>query len=512
LSIFGGGMKRRFRGVYACLLGLFLLPALAAAQQASLTIFHTNDTHGHLLPFSYPSEVAPGSDIAALKVRTNLGGIARRATLVKNVRAEVERRGGQVWLVDAGDFTDGTSFSTEFKGEADVEAMNAAGYTFGTIGNHELNAPLAVLRKLISLAKFPMICANLTENATGKMLVRPSEIRPLGAFKIGVFGLTTPSAGNYPAAKEGLSIANEIATARRVVDELRREASIVILISHAGEREDEQIAVAVPGIDVIIGGHSHTRLPSGQFIWRSEELEQKSVNGTIIVQAYQWGGEVGRLDLLFGKDDQGNWRIQRYRERLIPITSDIKEDEAVAAVVARYWNKISARYGEVIGQAGADFVERGEDMAPYNLVADAVRETYGADIAVENTGGVRASLVKGNITLEDLTQLDPFDNSVVTFRMTGRQLKDLLLRSKPAVSGVRYRIEGGKLKDATVGGAPVEDSRSYTGVSNSYMAGSALRGIEVADTGKSRLQVLIEYIRKKGTVFPVYDGRRMILN
>jgi 5'-nucleotidase / UDP-sugar diphosphatase len=510
--IFGGGMKRSLRGFVACLLGLFLLPVLAAAQQASLTIFHTNDTHGHLLPFSYPSEADPGSEIAALKVRMNIGGIARRATLVKNVRAEVERRGGQVWLVDAGDFTDGTSFSTEFKGAADVEAMNAAGYTFGTIGNHELNASLAVLRNLISLAKFPILCANLTEKASGKTLVRSSEIRTLGAFKIAVFGLTTPSASNYPAAREGLAIGNEIATARRMVDELRREAAIVILISHAGEGEDERIAAAVPGIDVIIGGHSHTRLPAGQFIWRSDELEQKSVNGTIIVQAYQWGGEVGRLDLLFDKDDQGIWRVQRYRERLIPITSDIKEDEAVAAVVARYWSKISGRYGEVIGQAGADFVDRGEDQAPYNLVADAVRETYGAEFALENTGGVRASLVKGNITLEDLTQLDPFSNSVVTFKMTGRQLKELILRSKPAVSGVRYRIEGGKLTEVTVGGKPVDDARTYTGVSNSYMAGSALKGIEVVDTGKSRLQVLIEFIRKKGTVFPVYDGRRIILN
>ena len=148
----------------------------------------------------------------------------------------------------------------------------------------------------------------------------------------------------------------------------------------------------------------------------------------------------------------------------------------------------------------------------YNLVADAVRETYGTEIALENTGGVRAPLVKGNITLEDLTQMDPFNNTVVTFKITGRQLKDILLKNKPAVSGMRYKIEGGQLSEVTVGGKPVSDAQVYTGVSNSFMAGTALKGIEVTDTKKVRLEVLVEYIRKKGTVRPVYDGRRMILD
>jgi 5'-nucleotidase len=503
-------MKRRFNRFVLCLFCLVLLPMLGAAQQVSLTILHTNDTHGHLLPFSYPPKAPAGSDQAGLKSRRDIGGIARRATLAKRVREAQQARGGTVWLVDAGDFTDGTSFSTEYHGEADIDAMNAAGYTFGTIGNHELNASLATLKKLISMAKFPLLCANLTDNATGKPLVPPSEIRQLGRLKIGIFGLTTPSASGYPAAKDQLTIGNEIETARRMADTLRREANIVILISHAGEKVDEDIARDIPGIDVIIGGHSHTRLPWGQFIRRSDVRERRSINGTIIVQAYQWGGELGRLDLLFGKDEKNVWHVERYRERLLEVTRDIQEDAAVAAVVARYWKPISARYGEIIGKAAADFTE--VDMANYNLVADAVRETYGAEIGLENMGGVRAPLIKGNITLEDLTQLDPFSNTIVTFKITGRQLKDILLRSRPAVSGLRYRVKGKQLVEASVGGKPIVDTQIYTGVSNFYMAGSALKGIEVVDTKKVRLDVLIEYIRKKGTVHPVNDGRRVILN
>ncbi len=495
-----------------CLFALILVPVFAGAQQVSLTILHTNDTHGHLLPFSYPSMVPSGSELAGLKVRRDIGGIARRATLVKRLREELQKRNIEVWLVDAGDFSDGTPFSTEYHGEADIAAMNAAGYTFGTLGNHEFSNPLATLRKLLALFHYPILCANAVETATGKPLVPASLIRDLGGAKIGVFGLITREAGGYTAAKEGITIADEIETTRRTAETLRREAGIVIAISHAGEQIDEEIAASVPGIDVIVGGHSHSRLATGELVWRSDELKAKEVNGTIIVQAHQWGGELGRLDLLLAKDESGAWHVDRYRERLIPITHDIPEDKEVAAVVDRYWKPIAARYGEVIGQAAADFSERGDDLAEYNLVADSIREAFDAEIEFENMGGVRSPLVKGDITRANLVDMDPFNNTVVTFKLTGRQLKEILQRQRPAVSGLRYRMEGGTLAEVTVAGQPVDDSRTYTAATNSFFAGFALKGITFEDTGKLRLEAVIEQIRKKGTVRPSYDGRRVIIS
>ncbi len=504
-------MKRSTRPIVLCLLLLILLAPFGLAQQVSLTILHTNDTHSHLLPFSYPSIAPPGSELAGLKVRRDIGGIARRATLVKRLRAELEPRGTAVWLVDAGDFSDGTSFSAEYHGEADVEAMNAAGYTFGTLGNHEFNNPLARLKTLIGKFRFPVLCANAVETATGKPLVPPSTMRQLGPLRIGIFGLLIREAGGYQAGKEGVTVSDEIAAAQHMVKSLRPDAGIVIAISHAGERLDEQIGATVPGLDVIIGGHSHTRLPLGQFVWRSEDLKEKEVNGTIIVQDHQWGGELGRLDLLFDKDEHGAWHVVRYRERLIPVGPDIPEDVAVAAVVDRFWKPIAERYGEIIGQAADDFSERGDDLAPYNLVADLVRETYGADIELENMSGIRAPLVKGKITREDLVNLDPFDNTIVTFKVTGRQLKEILRKMRPAVSGLRYRLENGEIAELTVGGKPAADDHVYTGVTNSYLAERALKGIESTNTGRVRRELIIEYIRKKGTVKPVYDGRRVVI-
>jgi len=169
----------------ALLLVLLLLPQPVPAQEVSLTILHTNDTHGHLLPFSYPSIVPPGSELSEIKVRKDIGGIARRATLVKRLRAELEARGTTVWLMDGGDFSDGTAFSTEYHGEADIAAMNALGYDFGTLGNHEFNNPLARLRKLISQFRFPLLCANVTDVSTGKPLLPEYAIRELGTLKVG---------------------------------------------------------------------------------------------------------------------------------------------------------------------------------------------------------------------------------------------------------------------------------------------------------------------------------------
>ena len=488
------------------------VPALCLAQTtASLTILHTNDTHGHLLPFSYPTIAAQGSEEARLREKRNIGGIARRASLAAKIRADLTQKKTPVWLIDAGDFSDGTPFSTEYHGEADVAAMNASGYNFATIGNHEFNNPMAQTKKLVSLAKYPIMLANAVDRATRQPVGQPWRVEKLGAVRIGLFGMVTPEAATYPAGKEGIDVLDVFTTAKDVVKTLRSRADIVILISHCGDDIDNRIAAEVPGIDVIVGGHSHSRLPVGEFVWRSDDLKVDGVNGTVIVQAFQWGGELGRLDLLFRRAANGTWSVDRYRERLIPITEATTADVSVAAVVDKFWQPIAKRFGEVVGQASADFSTRGDDEAPYNLVADAIREMVGADFEMENVGGVRAPLVSGAITQADLVTMDPFDNKVITFKVTGRQIRDILSRYTPFVSGLRYRIVSGKLTEVTINGQPLDDDKTYAGATNSYFAGVALKGITQENTGRNRLDVVSEFVKKKGTVEPAYDGRRVII-
>ena len=388
--------------------------------------------------------------------------------------------------------------------------MNAAGYTMATFGNHEFNNPLAQTKKLIAGLRYPVLLANATERATGQPLSPASRIERVGALRVGVFGLVTREAADYPAAKEGVDIGDEIQAARKTVESFKGKADVVLLLSHCGETMDQRLAAEVPGIDVIVGGHSHSRLPTGEFVWHGDDLRADEVNGTIIVQAHQWGGELGRLDLLFAKDGRGVWHVDRYRARLIAITPDLPADEKVAAVVDRFWLPIAPKFGEVLGTAGGDFSSRGDDDASYNLVADAVRETMGTDIEFENPGGVRAPLVAGPITRGAMVDMDPFNNTVVTFTITGRQLRQVLIRHAPYVSGMRYRLVDRELVDVTVGGRPLDDDRTYTGSANSYFANYALKDLAVQDSGRQRLEVVTEYVRKKGTVGPAYDGRRIV--
>jgi 2',3'-cyclic-nucleotide 2'-phosphodiesterase (5'-nucleotidase family) len=136
-----------------------------------LTILHTNDTHGHLLPFSYPEGVSPDSPVAQLAQRTNIGGVARRATLIQRLREQLQPYPALV--IDAGDYMDGTPFSLEFRGEADVACMNACGYDFGTLGNHEFSNPLEEVLRLVRMGRFQTVCANLRYRDSGEPLVPP---------------------------------------------------------------------------------------------------------------------------------------------------------------------------------------------------------------------------------------------------------------------------------------------------------------------------------------------------
>ena len=503
-------MKRALLLTFLCAVAI----PCGAAETVALTILHTNDTHGHLLPFRYPAAARSAPGLDTLPTGVELGGIARRAALAKRIHDEQAARGVPVWLVDAGDVSEGTAFSVEYHGQADVEAMAAAGYTLGVLGNHELSLSLAGLRELIAKTSYPLLCANAIVTATGQPLVAPSLVREVGPLRVGVFGLLTHEAADYPAARDGLTVEGEIAAARRIARELRTRADIVITVSHAGKTMDEQIAAGVPEIDVIVGGHSHSRMPSGELVWRAQRLAVDDVGGAVIVQAHQWGGELGRLDLLFDKDAAGRWHVARYRAELIPVTADIPEDPATAAVVARFWQPIAARYSEVLGQASSDFVTLGRDQAEYSLVADAMRAALGTEIHIENQGGVRAPLCSGPIALADVAMMDPFENTLVTFRISGRDLARALTELKPAVSGGRYRLDGDQLSRATVGGRKLDPERTYSASTTSFAARSLRSrklGLDFKDTGRKRRNTLAAYIRSQHRIHPAYDGRREIV-
>ena len=509
----------------AIALSCLLAAPLGASQR--LTILHSNDVHGHLRPCSYPAIAAQGSGsmiagsmqggslFADLPARRDVGGIARRAALAARIRADLAKRGTPVWLVDAGDFFHYSAFSKEYHGEADVIAMSRAGYDFATLGNHEFAVSLDQMRRMIADARFPFLCANLVDSVTRRPLVTPWGVRRVGTVRVAVFGLLTNGAARAAAAK-GLAVADVFTAAPAVVARLRgpEKADIVVLISHCGESVDRELARRVPGIDVIVGGHSHTRLPQGEIVPWSDALRPDEVNGTVIVQTGEWGVELGRLDLLLAKNAAGRWRVDRYEERLIPVTSATPDDPAVAAVLDSLWAPIASKYDEVLATATADFASRGDELPQSDFFADAVRAACGADVAFGGAGGVHWPIVAGPVTRAMLVDLDQDSSTVVTFRMAGSEIRRFVQRSRPVCSGLRYRMFRGRLEAITVGDAPLDDGRAYSCAASSSLL-RRLGGFgmsDQADTRKAWADVVMDAMRKAGTITPSYDGRRIVVD
>ena len=488
----------RFRRLFAVLAVFIAFSGGVWSEQryAQLTILHTNDTHSHLLPFSYPSVLISEGEKVDVLFHTNVGGIARRATIIKQMNAKSD----SVLVLDAGDVLDGSPFSIEFAGEADFAAMNAAGYEVMVTGNHEYSNTVENFGKRLREARFPVLGANVFKSDGGPFLI-PYVILNEGEMRIAVLGLVVPN--DYTAVQEAkLTFKDPAEVAKEWVPKLRAMADVVILLTHIGHDEDKALAAQVPGIDAIIGGHSHTRVEKPVLVKSGSSADAFSVGGTVVAQDFQWGSELGEIDLLFHKGDSG-WSLMSFDGKLIPVTGDIPEDPAVRAVVEKYHKKIAAKYDEVVGEATADFIED----AQYNLVSDAMRERFGADFAVHNYGGVRSDLVKGKITAGDIAILLPFANNLFTFEATGAQIK-AILRNGPAVSNVRYRIEGGKLVYSELGGRPIEDAKTYKGVTQSFYADRVIsKEIAMTDSKLTTREVITDYIKEKKAISPDDEKR-----
>lgn len=477
-----------------------------------------------MLPFSYPDRVSPDDDVAQMPQRKNIGGIARRATLVKQIKA----REKNVFLFDGGDCMDGTPFSTEFFGKADYDAMNGVGYDFAVPGNHDFNMTAQQFRELADLVKFPYLLANLYDkNGTDEQRpLAPYKIANWDGLRVAVLGLTTYSTRTYKAAAEAYRLRDPLDVAREMVPLLRKQADLVVIVAHVGHEIEWQIAREVPGVDVIVGAHSHKRFSHGVYV-AANAPGPADPPGTVYVQAHQWGGELGRLDLTVAEQPGGRWRVTRYGAQLLPITDRYAPDPLVARTVARYWDRIKNKYGVVVGRATGEFTEaRGQDYTNYYLVADAVQQMTGAQFDLENRSGVRGPLLAGPVTTGDIIGVDPFDNTLITYKIKGADLKRILARSRPSTSAsLRYevRYDAGarsgngtdaagsvwRLAAATIDGKPIEDAAVYSGATNSYFFERNVKpvAIEFQDTKRLRRDALTEYVRKNSPISPRPDGR-----
>lgn len=296
-------MNRRFflRSLAAGAAGTALFPSYAAASLAEqrLVILHTNDTHSRIDPF------ADGRN-------AGLGGVARRAALIKRIR----QTNPHVLLLDSGDIFQGTPYFNFFKGELEFKAMSAMNYDVATLGNHDFDNGVDGLVDMLPHADFQFVSSNYEiTNPTLKDRVEPYTIRKVGNIKVGIFGLGIDFAGLVLAdLHQGVSHTDPILAAKRSVEALRNEGcQLIVCLSHMGYRynsdrpSDTALAQEIPEIDLILGGHTHT------FLEAPDAYSHPQAGTTLVNQVGFAGIRLGRIDVTFTPDGQArNWQSTSY--------------------------------------------------------------------------------------------------------------------------------------------------------------------------------------------------------
>lgn len=473
-----------------------LAPGAAWAKPVELTILHTNDTHDHLEPFDSPKGKA-------------LGGVARRATLFKQIKGQTRN----VLILDAGDVFQGTPLFTFFDGEPDYLTMDQAGYEAIAVGNHDLDNGLSNLQKQARLLKEPPLSINLV-GKDGQPLFPGYRMFEKDGLKIAVIGVIGLNAYEAIAddKRKDVFVLDPIPELKKAVARLRPQSDLVIVLSHSGHEEEVAMAAKVPGIDVIVGGHSHTKVEKPVEVRNGDRT-------TVVAQAFQWGEYIGRIDLTV---DDG--RIQSYHGELVPVGSEIPQDPTIAATVEKYAAQIKAKMSQVVGKTGAEFLNSRKNMgdAPIgNLIADAIRAETGTDVGIMNSGGIRASLPKGEITRGMIFSMLPFENRLVTFHAKGEYMQELMdfaasrvgKSGSLQVSGVSFTAKDGKAADVKIAGKPVDPKKLYTVTTIDYLAnGNDGAGVfkkvsEVRATGVLVRDAFFNYMRENPVLQTPPGGR-----
>jgi len=456
-------------------IALAFVSVLAVAEethaQVAVTILHTSEHHGAIQPIEHGSFAG-------------LGGVERRAALIKQVRQEVEH----LLVVDSGDLLMGTAMSSVFRGEVDIAAMNLMGYDAVAVGNHDFDFGTRHLKRLRQEATFPFLCTN----------VRPQDpdvcqrhvIKHLGPVRVGLIGLIGKK--NYPdtfnrAVVREVEFVDPIEAAKQAVGELRERVEILVAITHQDTEEDLALAKAVPGLDVLIGGHTEGfdgLVPPGQTNPVQGRVELTGV-GPVFVKTHRQGRTLGRLDLLFHEKT-----IMVAEPRNLPVSAAVPSDPDMAKLVRDYAPRLDEQTNQVIGEAAHAFDGENRDIRTRetnlgNLLADLARQHAGTEIGLVNSGMIRSGIPAGPVTVKRLMGVLPFDSSLTSFTVTGATLQAALENSVsrlPQASGRFLQVSGvavvfdptapsgSRITSVQVNGAPLNPARRYSVAADTFIA------------------------------------------
>ena len=501
------------------------LSAGAAMADYSLTILHTNDFHARFEPISKYDSTCSAEDNTAGDC---FGGTARLVTAVAEARA----RSNNSILVDGGDQFQGTLFYTFYKGAMAAEFMNLLGYDGMTVGNHEFDDGPEVLRGFMDSVEFPVLMSNA--DFSGEALLSDkllkSTVIERGGEKIGLIGLTPHDTDELASPGPNVIFTDPVDAVQGEVDKLTAEGvNKIIVLSHSGYSVDQRVAAETTGVDVIVGGHSNTLLGEMD---NAEGPYPTMVNNTAIVSAYAYGKFLGELNVTF--DDDGN--LTEASGQPILINGEVAEDAAVVARIGELAQPLEEVRNRVVAETAAEIVGvredcRARECAMGSLIADAMLARVadqGIQIAIQNGGGIRASIDAGPVTMGEVLTVLPFQNTLSTFQVSGETMVAALENGAsqweegagrfPQVAGMSFTVDpskpaGERVSDVMVAGAPIDPAATYGVVSNNYVRnggdgyGMFVDASNVYDFGPDLADVLAEYLAAQSPFTPYTDGR-----
>lgn len=418
--------------IFAQALALQSSAGSEARQRVHVVIIGTTDIHGRIFPIDYYTN------------KYDNVGIAKVATLIKQARKDDPN----LLLVDSGDTIQGTPleyFHNKRHNEPPdpmMLAMNALHYESMAVGNHEYNFGLKVLEKARREAKFPWLSANTYDKGTDHTHYQPYIVKEVNGVRIGVLGLTTPAIPNWENLPNyaGLEFHETVSEAKKWVPILRdrEKVDLVVLTMHMGIEEDLRtgelnpaqmpnenagIAIArqVPGIDVILLGHTHREVPA------------LVVNGVLLTEANRWASHIARVDLYLEQSERdGRWHVVAKSARTIPVTEKTAIDPEIAQIGEPYDRETQDWLGRAIGESSAELSARDarfKDTAIIDLIQRVQLEAGHADVSMAASFNPQAHISKGPVTVRDIAGLYEYENTLVTLELTGQQLKDALEHS-----------------------------------------------------------------------------------
>jgi len=501
-----------------------------------LTILHTSENHGHWDPF----EIS----------KVSQGGIARRSTLIKKVRAEV----ANTLLLDSGDISQGTLYYTQYRGSEGRDFYNLLGYDAVVTGNHEYDAgPKLLADNFLSGARFSVVAANMDFSCepllAGK--IPPFVIKTVGGEEVGIFGLVTDEVTITSNPGPNVTMKDNTESAREAVAELSRQGvNKIILLSHLGFPTDQDLAAEVPGIDVIVSGHTDTLMgdpakldpslgkpdyPYPVVINASDGIK------TLIVHAFTWGRLVGQLNLVF--DSHGY--IKSWDGEPVFVDDNIADDPVVTQKLAELARPLDDLKKQIIGGTTVDLdgrraTVRNQESNLGNMISDAMLWSTRQDktqIAIANGGGIRASINSGDISYSHVLEVLPFGNRLVQVDLTGAQVLAALengiseIKANPEessgrfpqVAGIKFSADltkpvGSRVTEVLIGNTtsgyiPLDKAAVYRLVTLDFILsggdgytmlkdGQNVRGGDVPQE-----MAVIDYIKANSPVNPEVEGR-----